>query len=240
MKRYLSVFGLAARSSFWQGLALMIVSVALAGALLYLTPGSVPVHYVDEYGADQTYEDDLALSELPKASKMAAPLALGLGGLCSVLAKSGGGKGAKTGYTMRRLQVREGTACLLWVVYDFMMLLLFWALAALVIFGVMTLRMKNMPEPNGIGPQSLILAYYGSALLHNRRGDGGLRRGLRGRGGEGLAGEARRYRYGHRCDTDRGRLLRGSSTLIILYPAHSGSGYCDRAYHLQLEGRLRG
>ena len=28
MKRYLSVFGLAARSSFWQGLALMIVSVA--------------------------------------------------------------------------------------------------------------------------------------------------------------------------------------------------------------------
>ena len=50
MKRYLSVFGLAARSSFWQGLALMIVSVALAGALLYLTPGSGPVHYVDEYG----------------------------------------------------------------------------------------------------------------------------------------------------------------------------------------------
>lgn len=167
MKRYLSVFGLAARSSFWQGLALMIVSVALAGAVLYLTPGSAPVHYVDEYGADQTYEDDLALSELPKASKMAAPLAGGLGGLCSVLAKSGGGKGAKTGYTMRRLQVREGTACLLWVVYDFMMLLLFWALAALVIFGVMTLRMKNMPEPNGIGPQSLILAYYGSTLLHN-------------------------------------------------------------------------
>ena len=49
MKRYLSVFGLAARGSFWQGLALMIVSVALAGALLYLTPGSGPVHYVDEY-----------------------------------------------------------------------------------------------------------------------------------------------------------------------------------------------
>ena len=158
MKRYLSVFGLAARSSFWQGLALMIVSVALAGVLLYLTPGSVPVHYVDEYGANQAYEDNLALSELPKASKMAAPLAVGLGGLCSVLAKSGGGKGAKTGYTLRRLQVREGTAFLLWVVYDFMMLLLFWALAALVIFGVMTLRMKNMPEPNGIGPQSLILA----------------------------------------------------------------------------------
>ncbi len=83
------------------------------------------------------------LSELPKASKMVRAAGPGLGGLCSVLAKSGGGTGAKTGYTMRRLQVREGTACLLWVVYDFMMLLLFWALAALVIFGVMTLRMKK-------------------------------------------------------------------------------------------------
>ena len=66
MKRYLSVFGLAARSSFWQGLALMIVSVALAGALLYLTPGSVSVHYVDEYGADQTYDCLLYTSPSPR------------------------------------------------------------------------------------------------------------------------------------------------------------------------------
>lgn len=167
MKRYLSVFGLAARSSFWKGLAVIVVSVALAGVLLYLTTGSVTEYCVDEYGERQTFEDDLALSELPKASKMAAPLAIGFGGLCSVLARSGGGKGAKTGYTMRRLQVREGTACLLWVVYDFMMLLLLWALAALVVFGVMILRAKGMSETHAIGPQSLILAYYGSALLHN-------------------------------------------------------------------------
>ena len=167
MKRYLSVFGLAARSSFWKGLAVIVVSVALAGVLLYFTTGSTTVHYYDEVGRGQTYEDDLALSELPKASKMAAPLALGLGGLCFLLARSGGGKGARTGYTMRRLQVREGTVRLLWVVYDFMMLLLLWALAALVAFGVMTLRAKGMSETHAIGPQSLILAYYGSALLHN-------------------------------------------------------------------------
>ena len=49
MKRYLSVFGLAARSSFWQGLALMIVSVALAGALLYLTPGLSLIHILFFY-----------------------------------------------------------------------------------------------------------------------------------------------------------------------------------------------
>ena len=63
--------------------------------------------------------------------------------------------------------MREGTACLLWVVYDFMMLLLLWALAALVVLGVMILRAKGMTETHAIGPQSLILAYYGSALLHN-------------------------------------------------------------------------
>ena len=85
MKQYLSVFGLAARSSFWKGLAVIVVSVALAGVLLYLTTGSTTVHYYDEVGRGQTYEDDLALSELPKASKMAIPLLLGLGGLCFLL-----------------------------------------------------------------------------------------------------------------------------------------------------------
>ena len=84
----------------------MIVSVALAGVLLYLTPGSVPVHYVDEYGADQTYEDDLAPVGAAQGQQDGCAAGPGLGGLCSVLAKSGGGKGAKTGYTMRRLQVR--------------------------------------------------------------------------------------------------------------------------------------
>ena len=64
MKRYLSVIGLAAQSSFWKGLALIVLSAALAGLLLYIAPESVPVHYVDENGEEQTYEDTISPSEL--------------------------------------------------------------------------------------------------------------------------------------------------------------------------------
>ena len=152
---------------------------------------------------------------------------------------------------MRRLQVREGTACLLWVVYDFMMLLLLWALAALVVLGVMILRAKGMTETHAIGPQSLILAYYGSALLHNLLPAGDAMAWVSHAVAlvacavgcvdvEGLAGEARRHRTGHRRDTDCGRLVRGRSELGVPYYAHSGPGRCHWAYHLQLEGGRRG
>ena len=166
MKRYLSVIGLAAQSSFWKGLALIVLSAALAGLLLYIAPESVPVHYVDENGEEQTYEDTISPSELPSTGKVAAPLAMGFGGLCSILARTGGGKGAKTGYTMQRLRVKKRTACLLWTAYDFMMLVLFWAVAALTVLAVMSLRVKNYTGSEA-GPQTLIFAFYESSLLHH-------------------------------------------------------------------------
>lgn len=167
MKRYLSVFGLAARSSFWKGLAVMVAAAAVAGLLLYCTRGGDTITYIDGNGMEQSYEDEYSLSELPEKSWMAAPLLLGLGGSCYVLAMCGGGKGAKPGYTMGRLQVRERTACLLWVLYDFMMLLLYWALAALTAFLVMSLRVRNLSDRSYIGPLSLIFSFYDSGLLHN-------------------------------------------------------------------------
>ena len=41
MSRYISVLGLAARSCFLKGLAIMVVSVLLSGLLLYLLPEGV-------------------------------------------------------------------------------------------------------------------------------------------------------------------------------------------------------
>ncbi len=167
MKRYISVLGLAARSCFWKGLAVMVAAVALAGVLLYLTPGSVTVHYIDGYDVEQVREEELALSELPGASKAYLPLALGLIGLCKVLAENGGGKGAKPGYTVRRLRVKPGTVRLLWTGYYFMMLVLYWAMATAVLYGVMRYRVDLAAETLSTGPQSLVLAFYGSRLLHH-------------------------------------------------------------------------
>lgn len=167
MNRYISVLGLAARSCFLRGLAVMVAAVALAGVLLYLTPGITLENCVDEYGESQTYEHNLAPSELPGDSKAFLPLALGLIGLCTVLAKNGGGKDAKPAYTVRRLRVKPGAVRLLWTGYYFMMLILYWALAAAVLYGVMRYRVDLAADTLSTGPQSLVLAFYGSRLLHH-------------------------------------------------------------------------
>lgn len=167
MNRYISVLGLAARSCFLRALAVMVAAVALAGVLLYLTPGSVTVPYIDAYNVEKVREEELGLSDLPGASKAYLPLGLGLIGLCTVLSKNGGGKGAKPAYTVRRLRVKPGAVRLLWTGYYFMMLVLYWALAALVLYGVMCYRVDLAAESMDIGPQSLVLAFYGSRLLHH-------------------------------------------------------------------------
>ena len=138
MSRYISVLGLAARSCFLKGLAIMVVSVLLSGLLLYLLPEGVEREsYMDENGVVQWIYEAYDLSEMPEVSRAAAPLAVGFGLLCTVMARTGGGKGAKTAYTVGRLRVKPGTVRLLWTGYYFMMLVLYWAMAAAMLYGEM-------------------------------------------------------------------------------------------------------
>ena len=78
-----------------------------------------------------------------------------------------GGKGAKTAYTVGRLRVKPGTVRRLWTGYYFMMLVLYWAMAAAMLYGVMRYRVGLAAESMDIGPQSMVLAFYGSNLLHH-------------------------------------------------------------------------
>lgn len=168
MSRYISVLGLAARSCFLKGLAIMVVSVLLSGLLLYLLPEGVEREsYMDENGVVQWIYEAYDLSEIPEVSRAAAPLAVGFGLLCTVMARTGGGKGAKTAYTVGRLRVKPGTVRRLWTGYYFMMLVLYWAMAAAMLYGVMRYRVGLAAESMDIGPQSLVLAFYGSNLLHH-------------------------------------------------------------------------
>ena len=83
------------------------------------------------------------------------------------MARTGGGKGAKTAYTVGRLRVKPGTVRRLWTGYYFMMLVLYWAMAAAMLYGVMRYRVGLAAESMDIGPQSMVLAFYGSNLLHH-------------------------------------------------------------------------
>ncbi len=168
MNRYVSVLGLAARSSLWKGLGVILASAALAGALLYRTPCGVTRVVEDNVnGMPMIYEETVTLADLPARGWIFIPLVLGFILLCGLLMTTGWGRGAKSAYTVQRLRVKEGTVSLLWTGYNFMMLLLFWAVTAAVLLGVMSLQVKNYPHPQEVGPQTLVLALYGSRLLHH-------------------------------------------------------------------------
>lgn len=167
MKKYLSVFGLAARSSFWKALAVIVLSVVLAGLLLFLLPEGKTESYTDGNGQTQTVVKVYSPSKMVETSLAAIPLAVGFGALCAVLCRTGWGKNAMSGYTMQRLRVKKNTACMLWAAYNFMMMALFWTASALVMLGVMNLRVNQFFGGGESDALALILACYRTPLLHH-------------------------------------------------------------------------
>lgn len=166
MRKYLSVFGLAARGSLWKGLAVTALAAALAGLLLFLLPRQELKPYTDQWGEREVIVGSYTFAETVRDSCAAIPLAAGYAVLCAVLASVGWGRGAKTGYTVRRLRVKKNTACLLWTAYHFMVLLLYWAVSAGVMFFVLAMRMKNATG-GGFDSLTMILTCYSVPLLHH-------------------------------------------------------------------------
>ena len=71
---------------------------------------------------------------------------------------------------MRRRRVREKPTCLLWAGYHAALLLFFWAVLALTLYGVMLLRCHvEMPDWYGaeVGPQTMMLLCYTDTFLHH-------------------------------------------------------------------------
>ena len=166
MRKYLSVFGLAARSSLWKALAVTGLTAILAGLMLYFLPRQELQPYTDQWGETEVIVGSYTFSEAVKNSCAAIALAVGFVILCAVLAGVGWGKGAKTGYTARRLRVQKNTVCLLWTAYYFMVLLLYWAVSAGVMLLALALRVKNATGGE-LDSLSMVLACYNAPLLHH-------------------------------------------------------------------------
>lgn len=89
MRKYLSVFGLAARSSLWKALAVTGLTAMSAGLLLYFLPRQEPQPYTDQWGEIEVIADSYTFSEAVKYSYASIALAVGFVILCAVLAGVG-------------------------------------------------------------------------------------------------------------------------------------------------------
>ena len=159
MKRYFSVFALAARASLTKVLAVTLLAALLCAALLWFAP----CHLYDENGfagAAAPYEQ-ISSDRLVAGSWCQIPALLGLGLVVFLLARTGTGKGVHAGYTVFRLGINPWAVTALWGLYNVITLLFYRAVIALAVYGVVGYRLQE------VGPQALLLVSYGNSFLHN-------------------------------------------------------------------------
>ena len=175
MNRYLSTVGLYARLNLYKILLITLVTALLAGFLVYRYPMGELVLDAN-YDNPETGETTVLISHYPQVDQVigstCAPVvcAVGFTVIVAVMSLTGCGYGVKTDYTVRRLRVREKPACLLWAGYHAALLLFFWAVLALTLYGVMLLRCNvEMPDWYGAeaGPQTMMLLCYTDTFLHH-------------------------------------------------------------------------
>lgn len=163
MKKYLSVLALALRPVLYKAILVTLAAAAAAGLLLY----RVPLTYTDEWGNLNLR----TLESLPRQSLATVPCAVGFVAIAVLVSLNGCGYGAKTAYTVHRLRIREAFFRLLWALSAAVCFLFYWAVLAVVFRYVMEIKGSSYSQlpnyPHLWGPQSLLLAFYGSAFLHN-------------------------------------------------------------------------
>lgn len=173
MNRYLSAVGLYARWNLYKILAIILVTALAAGALVYRVPvGDVPVDMGLDPETGETMQAFAYYDRLDGViAESRAPIvcAAGFAAIVAVMSLTGCGYNTKAGYTVRRLRVKEETAVLLWGGYHAVLLVIFWAILAAVLYGVMTLRLGMEVTTDHIhyGPQSMMLLCYTDTFLHH-------------------------------------------------------------------------
>ena len=165
MRRYCSVLGLAARSTFWRVLAATLLSCGAEAALFLVTLNGWPFVV---YGPDQAWKanNPMGLEGLIAHSRIALCFGLGLAAVCGALALLGWeGSGCRTGYTLRRLRVGERALSLLWGGYGTLCLLFYWAAHLGTVLALCAAAMPHLSE-RAASPLALFLACWRSPYLH--------------------------------------------------------------------------
>lgn len=172
MNRYASTVALYARMNLIRVLVIMVVTAAVAAFLIWRYPagGTVQETYTDP----QTQQESVIVSsqsqldEVIERSRVPIVCGVGFAAIVAVMSLTGCGYGVKTDCTVRRLRVNESSAVCLWAVYHAALLIVYWAVLAAVLYGMMALHCRNAEMVQGMvcGSQSMLLLCYTDTFLH--------------------------------------------------------------------------
>ena len=170
MKKQVSVFGFYIRSSIYKVLLVVLLMVlAETGVFLLELRGEL----ANYYELSETFaQDNAGVAYLARPEKVldnsftSLLFAVAIIIVSIILCLPGCEFGAKTSYTIKRLQVSE-RACFFWqMLCSLMLYLLVCAVQLAVVFGLSQYYINYVPKEL-VGNQSVFLMFYRSEFLHS-------------------------------------------------------------------------
>lgn len=158
MKKYLSVFGLFAKSSI---LKILLVIIAMTAAQCFI--------FTSEFGENLVaYNIKLSfphIETLIERSRIDWICGLVFVIISVLLCLPGTSFSSKTGYTLDRLSVSPRAVFFCQAVYNLFVYFILWVAQVAVCFGLCLYYAQNAPEEL-VGNQSIFLAFYRNSFLH--------------------------------------------------------------------------
>ncbi len=162
MKKHLSVLALYARDNLSRVLTLLLLMCSAETLLFWTRWQRSSTDLITSWGPE-LQERELFIT-FENLLKWVYPVSFLFLLLLTLLLCRGGEH--RPAYTLRRLRVREETAALWEAVYNSICLLLFWAVQTAAALGL-GVWYTTLIDPKGVTRQTIFLAFYRCAFLHN-------------------------------------------------------------------------
>ncbi len=153
MKKYISVFELFVRSSFYKVLLILFGMVAVELVMFsYTLPMSVAN---SEYMVLEVVMEKTWIPQVFAAGFILITLSLGFSGFST---------GCNQNYTLKRLQIKEWKIYLLQGLYNAICYFLFWLVQVVILLIICNLYCR---EAGNVTNQTAVLAFYRNAFMHS-------------------------------------------------------------------------
>lgn len=154
MKKYISVFCLIMRESFFKIFALIILSLAVQASLVFFC---MPIAAGEEIPSVTAVFD---------MSKIHIVFYVLITALAVLLCKTGMQFRTSVGYTLKRLRIREESIFFIQCIYNFLIISIAVLLEVILCFYLASFAADNLPE-KFITTQSVYLAFYKTQFIQN-------------------------------------------------------------------------
>lgn len=156
MKKYLSVFGFMARSSVYKILGLFVLMLGAESLFFILR---FPKDDISKYYF-ANFEECVVSGFIPLIFAVAFTL------VTVLICFTGMEYRSKSGYTLRRLAIKESSVFWIQAIYNGIVYLLFWAVQIAIVYLLSFYYLSTAPE-KFVSNQSVFLSFYRNSFMHS-------------------------------------------------------------------------